>query len=202
MNLIDRVKKILVTPKTEWEAVALETPDASKTIMGYVLPLAIVAAVAAFIGLGLIGIKILFMRVASVELGLYAAISLLLLLVLTILITAFIIDAVAPSFGSEKNFGRSVQLLAYGCTPLYLGAIASILPNILDIFLIIGGLFGAYLIFLGVTPLKKTPQDKQAVYAIICIGATTGVFFLVQLILKKIFAQFSGFGGASMNLDF
>ncbi|HEX6633202.1 MAG TPA: hypothetical protein VF038_04495, partial [Usitatibacter sp.] len=55
MNLVQRVKNILLTPKTEWQAVAAETTPDSQVIVGYVLPLAAVAAIAGFIGMSLVG---------------------------------------------------------------------------------------------------------------------------------------------------
>ncbi|HYF32931.1 MAG TPA: Yip1 family protein [Chitinophagaceae bacterium] len=195
MNLIDRVKKMVTTPKTEWEVVAVEAPDASKVIMGYVVPLCGVAAVAAFLGIGFLT------DFVSIRWCFMAAIMLFLLLVLIVLLTAFVSDLVAPSLGAEKNLGRSVQLLGYGCTPLYLSAILSIFPSVADIFLILGGLYSAYLIFLGVMPIKKITQDKQAGYAIVTIGIAIGVFFLLRLILKRIFFSmvFDGYGPYNIN---
>ena len=55
MNLIERVKNIIVSPVKEWNVISAETPDTGKIITGYVLPLAGAAALAAFIGYGLIG---------------------------------------------------------------------------------------------------------------------------------------------------
>ena len=44
MNLIERAKNILVTPKTEWDVVNGESATPMSLLMGYVLPLAVVAA--------------------------------------------------------------------------------------------------------------------------------------------------------------
>ena len=56
MNLIERVKNMLVTPKTEWNVVAAEIPDTGKILSGYIIPLTLAGAVAAFIGYGLIAL--------------------------------------------------------------------------------------------------------------------------------------------------
>jgi len=50
MNLIDRVKNILLTPKTEWEVIKAESTPQKEIITGYVLPLAAVSAVCGFLG--------------------------------------------------------------------------------------------------------------------------------------------------------
>ena len=59
MNLFDRVKNIIASPNREWDVIAAEQPDASKIITGYVLPLAGIAAIAAFIGYGLMALMYL-----------------------------------------------------------------------------------------------------------------------------------------------
>jgi hypothetical protein len=75
MNLIDRVKNIIASPNKEWDVIAVEQPDASKIVTGYVLPLTALAAIAAFIGYGLIGFRILGFRVTGMEWGLYYALT-------------------------------------------------------------------------------------------------------------------------------
>ena len=44
MNLIERVKNILITPKTEWEVINAEPATPMQVLTGYVIPLAIVAS--------------------------------------------------------------------------------------------------------------------------------------------------------------
>jgi len=57
MKLVDRAKNILLTPKTEWDAIAADTTPTKDLILTYVLPLAAVAAVAAFIGQVFVGVS-------------------------------------------------------------------------------------------------------------------------------------------------
>ena len=45
MNIVERVKNILMTPKTEWDVINGETATPQSLLMGYILPLAIVGAV-------------------------------------------------------------------------------------------------------------------------------------------------------------
>ena len=56
MNLIDRAKNIITSPKTEWDVVANEEPNIQQIITGYVFPLALLPAIAMVIGWGVIGI--------------------------------------------------------------------------------------------------------------------------------------------------
>src|SRR6478672_4482471 len=69
MGLVDRVKNIIVTPKTEWDAIAAEATQPPAIVTGYVLPLAAVAAVASFIGMCFIGVSTPFTGTMRIGIG-------------------------------------------------------------------------------------------------------------------------------------
>ncbi|HRZ22392.1 MAG TPA: hypothetical protein P5184_12040, partial [Bacteroidales bacterium] len=58
MNLIERAKNILFKPKDEWKVIAAEEPNTQSLIFSYVLPLALIPAVARFIGFGVFGFHV------------------------------------------------------------------------------------------------------------------------------------------------
>ena len=187
MNIIERVKNILVSPKTEWNVIATETTSVSTLITTYILPLALIGAIATFIGYGLIGIDIGFLglKIKDTGWGLKMGIISLISSVVGAVVTAFIVDALAPSFGSEKNMNRSMQLVAYGYTPALVAGIFNILPSIGWLAGLIG-LYGIYLMYIGLGPIKKTPEDKKAIYLIITIVVLIAVYFVLGLILGSI----------------
>ncbi|NTV34533.1 MAG: YIP1 family protein, partial [Deltaproteobacteria bacterium] len=55
MDILQRVKNIIMTPKTEWPVIAGEEPNIVEIFKGYVLPLALIPSIAYIIGLGVIG---------------------------------------------------------------------------------------------------------------------------------------------------
>jgi hypothetical protein len=185
MNIIERVKNMIITPKTEWEKISGEEQSLSVVITSYVVPLALAGAVCTFVGYGFIGIDYGFFRMKGIEWGLKMAIIQIISAVIGVLITAFVVDALAPSFGSEKNINKSAQLVAYGYTPAFIGALVSILPAIALIGSLFG-LYGIYLMYLGLGPLKKTPEDKKVIYLVITIIVLILVYFLLGLILGSI----------------
>ena len=185
MNLIERVKAILTTPKTEWNVINGEPDDASKITMTYLLPLILIGTVASFIGFGLIGMNFGFgFKFKSTELGIKLAISYAIRGVAGIFILAFIIDALAPQFNSEKNFNKSFQLAAYSSTASLVAAVLLILPS-LAILIIVAAIYGLYIAYLGIPVLKKTSQDKHAVYFVVILV----VSFVVNIILSYIERQ-------------
>ena len=185
MNLIERAKNILLTPKTEWDVVNSETPDTQKILTTYVIPLVAIGAIASFIGWGLIGKSYYGIKVSSTGLGVRYAIIALVGGIAGSLLLAFVIDALAPTFKSEKNFGRSFQLAAYSSTAGWVGAVFNILPSLAIIGSLVG-LYGLYLLYLGLPKLKKTPADQITPYFVVSLIAMIVAYFVIGLILAAI----------------
>ena len=164
MNLIERVKNIIVTPKTEWEVINREAATPGSLFTSYILPLAIFASLGSviryFLTVGCMGTWGFKYVIAG---ALIAFIAVL----LSFYLTALIVDMLAPSFNSEKNLGKSAQLVAYSGTPSYIGGFLSFIPVIGPIISIAAWAYGIYLMYLGIGPLKKTPEDKKVVYLIV-----------------------------------
>jgi hypothetical protein len=188
MNLIERAKNIIVSPAKEWNVISAETPDTGKIITGYVLPLAAAAALAAIIGYSLIG---RYGFRTGINWGLYYGLSIFIGALVSVFISSFVIDALAPSFGSEKNMGRSVQLVAYSYTPFWVGGLLAIIP-FLALVGAIAGLYGLYLLYVGMPIMKKTPEDKHMGYFVVSLLAILVVYFLINWILTSIL--FTAFG--------
>jgi Yip1 domain len=189
MNLIERAKNILLTPKTEWDVIEKETPDTTKILTTYVIPLVAIGAVASLIGWGLIGKSYNYgfgsIKVKGMSLGVRYAIIALASGILGTYLTAFVIDALAPTFKSEKNFGKSFQLAAYSFTAGWVGAFLNILPSLAIIGSLVG-LYGLYLMYLGLPKLKKTPQEQTVGYFVASLVTMIVAYFVIGLILAKI----------------
>jgi Yip1 domain len=191
MNLIERAKNMIITPKTEWNAVAAETPNTQGIIIGYVVPLAAIGAIATFIKYGFIGVDAIFFKMKGVNWGLSTGITAFISAIAGVFVAAFVADMLAPSFGSEKNMGRSVQLVAYSTTPSWIAGVLVLIPFLGILGMIAGGIYGIYLMYLGLGPIKKTPDDKKVVYlvVIILVAIVAGWIFnmLLAMILNPIF---------------
>ncbi len=181
MNLIERVKNIIISPAKEWDVIASEQPDTGKIITGYVLPLAGAAALAAFIGYGFISTRFY----GGLNWGIYYALSALVGAIAGVFISAFVIDALAPSFGSEKNMGRSVQLVAYSYTPAWIGGLLAIVP-VIGFIGALFGLYGFYLLYIGMPKLKQTPADKHVGYFVVSLVVIIVAYFVIGLIMSWI----------------
>jgi Yip1 domain len=194
MNLIERVKNILVKPKEEWLVINTESHSGLSLIMSYLLPLAILSAAATFVGYAFLS------RFGSIKIGLIYGLIALAQTVLAVYITPFVTDALAPSFGSEKSLNKSTQLIVYAATPVYIGGLLNLIPGIGWLGLLAGGIYSIYLLYLGLPVLKKTPEDKVPVYLIIIILVLAVIYWLIGYILLRIFWSII-FGGHIVPLN-
>ena len=185
MDLVNRVKQILISPKTEWPVIDSENDSHVTVLTKYVLLLAAIPAVAAFIGYGLIGYSVFGHHVASVSLGIRQALYLYITMVGSVYITAFVINLLAESFGSQKNFDKAFSLVAYAYTPALVGGIFHIYPS-LAILASLASIYSLYLLYIGLTPLMKTADEKRTSYFVVSLLVMVAAFVVLGLVLTTL----------------
>ncbi len=194
MNLVNRAKNILLTPKTEWEIIEPEETQPAELTKGYLIPLALIPAIATFIGFGLIGYRILGVHVGSIGMGFRQALTSLIGTVAGAFLTALVIDFLAPRFGSQSNFRQSFKLVVYSYTPMMVAGIFLLIPS-LAVLSSLCGLYGLYLLYLGLGPLMKTPEEKRTSYFVVSLIVLIVIYFILGAILSAIMATSQGFPG-------
>jgi hypothetical protein len=187
MNLIERAKNILLQPKQEWPVIAGENTVTADLYKNYIAPLAAIPALAGFIGLSLVGINMVFLggtfRV-PVSSGLAYAIINFLLTLGAVYVLALIVNALAPTFGGEKNMQQALKLVAYSSTASWLAGIFAIVPQLSILSLL--GLYSLYLLYLGLPVLMKCPADKAMGYTVMIIVSAIGIFLVVGVISSAV----------------
>jgi hypothetical protein len=183
MELLDRAKNILLTPRTEWPVIAGEAATVQSLYVGYILILAAIGPIALAVRSGIAGIGV-GMAVIVYAIG----------LVMTY-VMAWIVDALAPTFGGEKNFIAALKLTAYSYTAAWVAGIFHLLPFIGGPLALIAAIYSLYTFYLGAPTLKKCPQEKAAAYTIVVVivGIVAG-FVLFKLLFSLII------GGSVMGM--
>ena len=183
MNLVDRVQSILLRPKITWLAIEEEPADAASLYRNYVMILALIPAVASFIGLSLVGIGAfgVSFRVPIVA-GLANMVVGYVMSLVMVFVLALIIDAMAPTFEGTKSQIGALKLSAYASTAAFLGGIFSLLPS-LSVIGALAALYGVYLLYTGLPVLMKCPQDKAIAYtAVVVVCAIVGGFVIAWVL--------------------
>ena len=168
MNLVDRVKNILLQPKQEWAVIETEATDPNTLYTTYAMILAAIPAVAGFIGGSIIGYSAfgISVRVPMVQ-GIAGMIVGYVLSLGGVYVLALIIDALAPNFGGTKNMNQALKLAVYSATASWLAGIFSMVPGLRILGLL--GLYSLYLLYTGLPLLMKSPEDKSMTYTIVIV---------------------------------
>jgi len=183
MNLVERVKNIILQPKSEWLTIGRESGDAGYLFPNYVCILAAIPVVCSFIGTSIIGFGSFRIGIVS---GLIHAIVVYLLTLVGVFVVAYLIDALAPTFGGRKDLGQAMKVSAYAPTAAWLAGVFNIIP--LLSFLGLLGLYSLYLLHTGLAALMKPAGGKEIIYTlavVICVIVIQLIIFFV--IVKAIF---------------
>lgn len=184
-DLIQRARRVLMEPQAEFDRIAAEPADINKLYMGYVLPLALLAAVCTAIGLFLFGH---FGLVSAITEGVFVVLRAL----VGVFILAFAANAIAPYFGSQQNMEQAHKLAAYSYTAALLAGVFMLVP--LLSWLAIVGLYSIGLFYIGAPRLMKTPEDKRVAYVAVVIIACIVAMIVLSLILSPLRGLVPGYG--------
>lgn len=184
-SLIERCKNILLKPKEEWDRIDTEPATVGGLMTGWVVPLAAIGPVAGLIGgqvfgYGGFGITIRPSLMGAVT---TAVIGYVLALVSAFLL-AKIIDALAPTFGGQKNPVQAMKVAAYSGTASYLAGIFQIVPALMILGIL--GLYSLYLLYLGLPRLMKAPEDKAMGYTIVTVLVAIVLFVVVGAVTAAV----------------
>jgi len=185
MDIIKRVKNVIVAPKQEWPTIETENAPHAKVFTTYVIPLALIPAVAAFIGYGLIGYSVFGHHFGSISFGIRQAIVQYISMLGGVYLSAYVIDMLAKNFGATKNFNQAFSLVAYSYTPMFVGGIFYI-HHSLSWLAMVAGIYSLYLLYIGLKPMMKAPEEKQTSYFVVSLI----VMVLVSIAISAILGAF------------
>jgi len=185
MNLVERAKNILLTPKSEWEVIKGEPLSITGMFTKYAMILAAIPALAGFIGYSLIGVSIPFFgnfRYPVVRGLIWALLTYILSLAGTFVL-ALIVENLAPLFGAKKNLIASAKTVVFAYTPAWIGGIFAIFPS-LSILTALVSIYSLFLLWMGMKSLKEVPANKIVGYFVVTLIVAIVIFFVIGLIVS------------------
>jgi hypothetical protein len=176
--MIQSLVKLFTNPQEYWREAVTEPGDIKALLVPKMAILAAIPAVAAFLGL-VFG----FIRFGFLGAFVGGLASMVLSYVMNIVMwvaLGFIIDALAPSFGGQRDIGQSMKLATGTVIPMWLGSALSITSvGALGWLGWLAGLgYGAYALYLGLPVMNGTSREKAVGYT----AASIGILFVVSLV--------------------
>jgi hypothetical protein len=182
MNLVERIKGILLQPKTEWPEIEREPGDPGYLFANYVAIVAAVPPICTFIGTSIFGLG--DFRI-GIGFGLVRAVVAYVLTLIGVFVVAYIIDFLAGTFTAQKSFDNAMRVSAYSPTAAWVAGVFNIIPFLG--FLSILGLYSFYLLYTGIAALMRPAADKAVIYTIAVVVCAIIVWIIIFGITAAIF---------------
>jgi hypothetical protein len=172
-KMINKIIKIITIPKEALREVSTQSMPRNDVIM-YLAIIGIPTFIGILIGYGFLWYWGSYFLVPAVA----GAIIYYIVAIIGIILFGYLLNAFALTFKSQQNQAQALKLVAYASTPWLLAGIFYILPFLWPLVLL-AGLYGLYILYLGLPILMGTPEDQQLPYLII----SAIIFVVIMLVL-------------------
>lgn len=186
-GLLDRVKSLLASPRGEWPIIAAEPATAAGLYTGYFMLLAAIPAVFGFIkgsviGYGAFGVTLTTPILAGVAGMVFGYV----LGLVALYLVAMIVNALAPTFGGQKDQIQALKAVGYAWTAAWVAGVGVIVPWLGWLVALAGGVYSIYLLYLGLPHTMKCPSGKSLSYTAVSVVVAVLLSWIVALLLAGV----------------
>jgi len=168
MNLVDRVKGMLVEPRREWPKVAAEPATTQSLYTGWIMILAAIGPLA------------LLLAMHSIQF----AIAQYVLSLISTFVLALIVDGLAPTFGGSKDFVASLKLVAFSYTAAWLAGVFLLLGWLGYMLSLVASIYSFYTFVLGAPVLGKSSAEKAVPFTLVVVLCAIVLAFLTSFVFS------------------
>ena len=118
-----------------------------------------------------------------------------------VFVMALIIDALAPTFGGQKDQTQALRTVAYAYTASWVAGFAHVLPGLGMALIVAGAIYSIYLLYLGLPHTMKCPPEKSAGYTAVAIIVAIALNIAVGLVVGVVAGVNSGLQSSTYATD-
>jgi len=176
--VIQRAINIMLYPASEWIEIGEESPEQKSLLYRYTLFLSFIPALTHFIRYWVFGVSTSDGALeVSIVYAILSAAGDIGIALFCCWFVSYLVNALIPLFASMQNFLRSMQLVAYSLTPLWLASLLDIVPS-LRLLMILFSFYGIYILYHGLPVVLKTPSAKVASFIVVIVFLVIFVYGL------------------------
>jgi hypothetical protein len=187
MNAALRAQAILAAPAAAWTRIETESGDAADLFNRYVAQLALIPVLSGFIGACVVGAVVPGVGLVRSPIfdGLFGAVFGYVMTCATVIVLAIGINFLAPMFGGRRDFSSAFKVAVYSYTPVWLTGIFLLAPGLR--FIGLTGLYGGYLLSLGVPVLMKVPEQRVPAFTAVIVACAGALVFIAAALQHGLF---------------
>jgi hypothetical protein len=182
-SLFGRVKAILTRPRETWDVIDAETSEIGGLYRSYVAPLAAIPAVCGAVGLlsrGSFHVFGFHYRPSVPGVISDMVVGYVLSLV-GVYVLALVIDELAPRFDAARSRTQAFKLAAYSGTAWWVAGIFQLIPGG-GILTALAGLYGLYIMYLGLPKLMRCEPERTMPYFLISLAVTIVLGLVISML--------------------
>jgi len=115
-----------------------------------------------------------------------------------IFVVSLIVNALASTFDGQKDPVAALKVVTYASTPGWVAGILNAIPVLGGVLAFIAGLYGIYLLYLGLSPVMKNPPEKSIGYTALIVVCYIVLMVVVMGVFMSLF--FGAMMGGAMML--
>jgi hypothetical protein len=194
LEVISRVVKISLLPSLQWKVISEEEESNRFLLWEYAFPVILFSSIGRSIGLffsvkPVLGFSWQLLYVLFFNLVSWVAIPYLL-----IVIASYLIVFSLPRLGIETSFNRTLKLVLYTFTPLFIITFLVYLHPLMRILIPLGIyifiVYTLYIYWYGVQELFKITLEKKIGFIVVTICIAFGAIFIAQHIYAQLIDWF------------
>jgi Yip1 domain len=167
--MLGHVFGVMVNPVLEWQKIAALPDKEIKKLLLYPIFMALLPAVAFYVGTTSFGWKILGGEVTKLtpESGIPLAILFYIALISSVVFIGWMMDWMSKTYSATSFPIKGVVFIGYACTPIFLAGLFGFYPVWwFDLILATAACgYAIRLIYLGVPAMMKVSEDRGFLYA-------------------------------------
>jgi hypothetical protein len=195
---LSHVWGLMTAPEQEWKAIKKERCTIGKCYCSHVLLLALIPAVAGYIGTTMVGWQVTSREVHRLTPD--SALTIAILFYITMLVAVFtigkLIHWMGQTYGSRQPLAQCIALAAYTATPLFLIGVMLLYPLLwLNLLLGLPALaYSVYLLYSGVPVMMGVSKERGFLFASAVLAV--GLVVLVGVLAASVILWGVGLGPA------
>jgi len=180
---LERARRLILQPTQEWAAIAGEFAKPAAIYRGFLLPVAAIAPLAETLGTIVFGVRRTIAGPLTVTVvdGVAYGILTYALSFAGVYALAGLIDALAPTFGGQRNRVQALKVAAYAATPYWVFGVCAIIPPLTLVGRVLA-LYSVYLLWRGLAVVMRSPKGKVAAYTLVIAMAGVIITLFVRAI--------------------
>jgi hypothetical protein len=171
-----RIVGLVARPSSEWDRIASAPTSVDRLIRRFIVPLSLLTPIATAVG----------MRTFDGEWDAYAgffvppelifaaSVTTLFTSIVSIFVLAGIFVAIAPMYGSSRNYRAALNVATYGAVPVLLAGVTLLLPAMV-IVTMVGVCHSLFLYWIGVHRVLEVPAEANAEFVGVSMTMLAGI---------------------------